>query len=77
MAMSEALCLAVWKKLMVVPALGAGATGTVKHWLMSSRSCFTIPETSHFLAETFVAVAQPNWEKGVKYGSLGCRYDVL
>lgn len=56
---------------------GAGATGTVKHWITSGRSCFTAPETSQFLAETFIVVAQPNGEKGIKYSSLGHRYDAL
>lgn len=56
---------------------GAGATGRLRHWLMSGRSYFTVPETSQFLAETFVAVAQANGEKRVKCGSLGDMYDAL
>lgn len=55
----------------------AGATGRVKHWLTSDRSYFIAPEASQFLAETFIAVAQPNGEKRVKYGLLGHRYDAL
>lgn len=41
----------------------AGASGTVKLWLVGGRSCFALPETSQFLQEAFVEVAQPKEKK--------------
>lgn len=37
-----------------------------------SRNILTL-----FLAQTFIAVAQPNAEEGIKYGLMGHRYDAL
>lgn len=54
----------------------AGASGTVKHWLLGGRSCFALPGTSQFLQETFIAVTQPKEKKVIGYCSMGCSVQI-